>query len=245
MLSKPDTKQRSLTRGVFDIYQTRSGYTAVDNEVQRQILEALAAGDQQLPALMEVTGKSKPTLSATHMKDLLNRELVEELPHPTDGRRKVYHLAGTRIGASDIPVPQLRKAVEAYVSLAPLQGRLPLAAVLEILTSAPTTAAPATLHAQGARLGAVVAASLRVADLADLWMRLVRWFEEQGVAKPLRVDLEAGEVVLAPGPAITGPLPHVAAALAGVVQGVVAALDLGSVRVVGEAQADRFILRQE
>lgn len=234
-----------MSRGVFDIYQTRSGYTAVDNGVQRQILEALADGDKQLPELMEVTGKSKPTLSATHMKDLLNRELVEEHPHPTDKRRKVYRLAGARIGASDIPVPQLRKAVEAYVSLAPLQGRLPLAAVLDIITAAPPSASLETLHAQGVRLGAVLASSLRVPDLQSLWMRLVQWFEEQGVAKPVRLDLEAAEVVLAPGPGVTGSAAHAAAALAGVVQGIVSALGLGDVQVFGSTDGDRIVLRQE
>ncbi len=232
-----------LSRGVFDIYRTRNGYTAVDNDVQRQILEALADGDQQLPALMEITGKSKPTLSATHMKELLQRSLVDELPHPSDGRRKIYRLAGERIGASDIPVPQLRQAVEAFVSLDPLQGRLPLRMVLAILVAAPADADPAVVHAQGVHYGAMVADSLRVPAGAGLWLHMVRWFEEQGVAQPLRVDLERGEVVLAPQGVAN--LAGAAAALAGIVEGVLSVAAPGAGKVVGRRDGQRIILRQE
>jgi hypothetical protein len=146
-----------MARGAFDIYQTRSGYTAVESDAQRQILEALAEGDKMLPELVTITGKGKPTLSGTHMKDLIGRELVEEKDHPTDGRRKIFRLIGTRIGASDSPAPQLCKAVEAYASLAPLQGKLPLSLILSILDAASAGTADEVLQAQGQRLGAMLA----------------------------------------------------------------------------------------
>lgn len=227
-----------VPRGAFDIYQTRSGYTAVDSEAHRQILEALAAGESQLPELCDLTGKSKPTLS-THMRELVNRELVEERDHPTDKRRKIYRLLGTRIGASDIPVPQLRRAVEAYMSLSPLQGRVRIAQVVGILlVDAPLD----VLRAQGQRLGVAVAESLRVPDVRDLWMRLVQWFEEHGIAEPARVDLDAHEVALVPGSVLEAAPPAAAAVLAGLVQGVVMQLGMEGT-VTGTVEGGRIVLR--
>src|SRR5437763_14553384 len=98
----------------FDIYQTPAGYAAVTNPVRRQILSALAEKDLDLPALMKVTGRSKPTLSNLHVRELLHQKLVEERPHPRDSRRKLYRLIGRKIGSSDVPIEQLRGAVKQY-----------------------------------------------------------------------------------------------------------------------------------
>lgn len=228
-----------VNRGAFDIYQTRSGYTAVDNEVQRQILEALEKDDLQLPDLVEATGKSKPTLSATHMKELLNRELVEELPHPSDRRKKVYHLIGTRIGSSDIPVPQLRRAVESYVSLSPVQPRLPL---LGVLASIAVPEAPAeVLWHQGHRLGGLVAGSQRASDERSLWMRLLRFLEEQGVGHAVRMDLDEPSIVLEPGEALAEHPAATAHVLAGALTAAFEHLDF-DVRLVGRADDGRVVL---
>lgn len=225
-----------MSPGVFDIYQTSGGYTAVDNETQRQILAALLEGEKQLPELMDITGKSKPTLSAIHVKELLARGLIEEHPHPTDGRRKIYRLAGQRIGASDERPP-----------LPPAEGiqrpseRVPLRAVLQILAAAPGGSAPEVLHAQGRRLGETVGSTLRVGDRRDLWMRLVRWFEEQGVATLARFDLDADEYHLD----VMDGLPAtkaVAAALAGVAEGVAAVRTL-PIEVRGYLTDGRIVLR--
>lgn len=230
-----------MASGAFDIYQTRSGYTAVDNAVQRRILEALDGQDLQLPELVEITGKSKPTLSAGHMKTLLNRELVEELPHPSDKRRKIYRLVGTRIGSSDIPVPQLRRAVEDYVSLSPVTGRLPVLAVLRTLAAAPEGTPGDVLWEQARHLGRQAAVMLRAEDLRGLWMRFVRFLEEQDVGQAVRIDLEVPSVELEPAEGV-GPAGHVAAALAGLAQGMVEALELDGGRVSGSVRDGRIIL---
>lgn len=226
-----------MSQGVFDIYQTTGGYTAVDNETQRQILQALASGEKQLPELMDITGKSKPTLSGIHVKELLSRGLIEEHPHPTDGRRKVYRLSGHRIGASDERPP-----LEAMVSSAqrPLE-RVPLRPVLQVLAAAPAGTAPEVLHAQGRRLGEAVGSTLRVGDRRDLWMRLARWYEEQGVATLARFDLDADEYHLDPMDGIPAT-KAVAAAFAGVAEGVAASRGL-LVDVRGYLTDGRVVLR--
>jgi len=208
--------------GAFDIYQTDAGYAAVTNPVQRQILDALRGGERQLPDLVKLTGRSKPTLSSLHMKELLARELIEERGHPTDSRRKVYRLRAAKIGSSDIPVAQLRDAVQHYVSLGPLSGRLPLRAAFEALCAAPAGTDPKAVWAQAHRLGALAAGALKVANVRDLWMRMAPFLEAEDVAHPQRVDLEAGVLELRLGDAL-GKAPALAApALGGFLDGVAA-----------------------
>jgi hypothetical protein len=216
--------------GAFDIYQTDAGYAAVTNPVQRQILDALRHDERQLPDLVKLTGRSKPTLSSLHMKELLARELIQERPHPTDSRRKVYRLKASKIGSSDIPVTQLRDAVQHYVSLGPLSARLPLRAMVEALSAAPAGTDPKVVWAQAHRLGALASASLKVGTVRDLWMRLSGFLEAEEVAQPLRIDLEKGLLELRPGPAL-GASPLAPAVLAGLVEGVASAKGLAVPRL--------------
>jgi hypothetical protein len=222
--------------GAFDIYQTDAGYAAVTNPVQRQILDALRQDERQLPDLVKLTGRSKPTLSSLHMKELLARELIEERPHPTDSRRKVYRLRAAKIGSSDIPVAQLRDAVQHYVSLGPLSARLPLKAMVEALSAAPAGTDPKVLWSQAHRLGALASGSLKVGNVRDLWMRLSGFLEAEQVAQPLRIDLEKGLLELRPGPAL-GASAFAAAVLGGLVEGVASAKGLGVPRVKASALA--------
>lgn len=85
----------------FDLYRTADGYAVVTNDVRRRILRALAEEELGLPAIVEVTGRSKPTLSAVHMQALIGAGLVEERSHPTDGRRKIYTLAARRLASTE------------------------------------------------------------------------------------------------------------------------------------------------
>lgn len=224
--------------GAFDIYQTDAGYAAVTNPVQRQILDALRGGDQQLPDLVKATGRSKPTLSSLHMKELLSRELIEERGHPTDSRRKVYRLKASRIGSSDIPVGQLREAVQHYVGLSPLAARLPLKAMVESLCAAPPGADPKAVWAQAHRLGVLAATSLKVATARDLWMRLSGFLEAEEVAQPVRIDLERGTLDLRNGPALRGNPAVAPALLSGFVEGVAQGKGLTLARLKATATAD-------
>lgn len=190
------------------------------NPVQRQILDVLRGGDQQLPDLVKATGRSKPTLSSLHMKELLARELIEERSHPTDSRRKVYRLKANRIGSSDIPVGQLREAVQHYVSLSPLAARLPLKAMVEALCAAPSGTDPKAVWAQAHRLGVLASGSLKVGTARDLWMRLSGFLEAEEVAQPVRIDLERGTLELRNGPALKGSGALAAPVLSGFVEGV-------------------------
>jgi hypothetical protein len=232
-----------MAQEAFDIYQTDAGYAAVTNGVQRQILEALRASEKQLPELVDITGRSKPTLSSLHMKELLTRELIEERGHPTDSRRKVYRLKATKIGSSDIPVAQLRDAVQHYVSLSPVQGRLPLRALVETLAAAPTGTDAKVLWAQARHLGSAVAASLKVGSVRDLWLRMLPILEQEELARPLRIDLEHGMMELALGAAFNGRAASFAPAiLGGLVEGMASGkgLDLRGLKASAHAGGVRL-----
>lgn len=219
-----------MADGAFDIYQTDAGYAAVTNPVQRQILDALRDGERQLPDLVKLTGRSKPTLSSLHMKELLSRELIEERAHPTDSRRKVYRLKAGKIGSSDIPVGQLREAVQHYVSLSPLAARLPLKAMMEALGAAPSSTDAKAIWAQANRLGTLAAGSLKVGSARDLWMRLSGFLEAEEIAQPVRIDLERGVLDLRLGAALRGA-SGAAAILGGFVEGVAAGKGLQLARL--------------
>jgi len=221
-------------RGAFDIYQTDAGYAAVTSPVQRQILEMLRTQDRQLPELVQETGRSKPTLSSLHMKELLSRELVEELPHPTDARRKVYRLKATRIGSSDVPVAQLRDAVRRYVSLGPMVNRLPFGAVLQILASAPATPPAAALEAQGKRLGALVGSQLAVPDLGTLWRRAGEFLEAEEAVAVARSDPERLVLEVRPGALLKRATAPLAPLLAGLLMGMASGKALPLRFVAGE-----------
>lgn len=202
--------------------------------MQRQILDELRHGERQLPELVKLTGRSKPTLSSLHMKELLARELIEERAHPTDSRRKLYRLKAGKIGSSDIPVAQLREAVQHYVSLSPLAARLPLKAMVEALGAAPAGTEAKALWAQAHRLGSLAAGSLKVANTRDLWMRLSGFLEAEEIAQPLRIDLERGVLELRLGSALRGATAA-PAILSGFVEGVAAGKGLAVARLKATA----------
>jgi hypothetical protein len=138
---------------------------------------------------VKITKKAKPTLSSVHMRELLDAKLVEELAHPTDKRKKIYRLKGRRIGSSSLPVEQLRNAVKSYVGVASA-ARLPLTAALEAIAAAPASAPDATLRAQARKLGELVSEGFAPASLRDGVTALAALFEREGIARPLKLDLE-------------------------------------------------------
>lgn len=220
----------------FDIYQTRKGYVAVTNPVRRQILDALAEGDRELPALMAATGKAKPTLSSVHMKELLSQGLIEAVPHATDSRRKVFRLVGTRIGSSNVPVDRLRDAVKEYVSRAAPSRRFPLAVTFASLAAAPPSTDPAVLRAQAERLGSSAAPTLAFERADELVMGVASFLEAERLARPLRLDLEQHALELAYGEALPADASaeRLGTLLAGFLDGVARAKRLTTGSVVLE-----------
>ena len=206
-------------------------------------LDALRQDERQLPDLVKITGRSKPTLSSLHMKELLARELIEERGHPTDSRRKVYRLRANKIGSSDIPVAQLRDAVQHYVSLSPLAARLPLRSLVEALAAAPAGTDPKVVWTQAHKLGTQASPLLKVATTRDLWMRVSGFLEQEQLAQPLRIDLESSTLELKAGPAFQGALPWAAPILSGLIEGIASAQGLVMPKLAAQATADGVRLR--
>lgn len=224
--------------GAFDIYQTEVGYAAVTSPIQRQILEALRQGERQLPELVEITGRSKPTLSSLHMKELLARRLIEEAGHPTDNRRKVYRLRATKVGSSAVPVAPLRDAAGHHAALNPLSPRIALVRVLEVLAAAPPGTPAAVLQCQAHRLGVAAAPLFEAASVQDLWVCVSSFLEAERVATSLRIDLQNGWMEVRLGAAVQGTPACLAPVLAGFVAGVAQGRALGLRGVEGSTVAD-------
>lgn len=199
----------------FDIYHTSAGYVTVSNEVQRRILAAVAEREASFMGLVEASGRSKPTVSL-QVKELVGNGLLEEKGSPDDRRRRFYRLVGTRIGSSDLPVPDLRHAVKDYVqkSSEPSVG-LPL--LLEALASADASAT--TCWKQAAAVGRVLAPQMELGLEGGPWMRLARFLEKAGLAKTLRIDVEGKRLECEVGTGLRGPVASLAAAVGGLVDG--------------------------
>lgn len=179
----------------FDVYQSDAGYVAVTNETRRQILAALAKKERELNDLVKITGKAKPTLSNLHVKELLAQNLVEELPHPTDQRKKIYRLKGQRIGSSSIPIDQLRGAVKHYVSISPLAHAVPLQQVLDILLAGGPKSHE-TLARQAMKLGEISSQLLTAGEPRDFLQRVASYWEREGITRTVNINLEDLELDL-------------------------------------------------
>ncbi len=174
----------------FDIYECQGQYLAITSDVRRSILEALASGGKQLPELVEITGKSKPTLSSIHMKELLEQKVITEEIHPEDSRRKIYKLAGRKIGSSNVPLDTLREAVKEYVTVAPMAARFPLSVTFSALAAAPASASLPALRAQAHHLGLLVGQVLELGSDGDPLLEIGKLLEREGLAKLVRLELE-------------------------------------------------------
>lgn len=226
----------AVVERAFDIYASREGYVAVTNPVRRRILEALAEAPRQLPELMEITGRSKPTLSSVHMRELLGQGVIREEPHPKDARRKVYHLTARRIGSSDIPVEELRSAVKHSTATASSGAQVPLFLALRALAAGPASMPGATVHAQAVGLGEGISDLVPDGRPGERLVALARLLEANGLARPLQIDLEHGRLVLEPSlNAGEGLGDHLAAILAGLTEGLLAGGDR-RVRVEGAVE---------
>ena len=193
-----------------DIYRTDEGLAAVTSDVQRRILRALGEGAKQLPELVQVTGRSKPTLSSLHMKELLARGLILESAHPTDNRRKVYSLAAHPVDGHSVTMA---------VPPRPAALRIGLAEALDAIATAPASASSVLLRGQAMRLGSAARAQLGYLSRRELWLRLPSVLEENGIASPLRIDLQHGHFDLRVGPAIQATPERLATVIAGLVEG--------------------------
>lgn len=214
--------QRVAESNEFDVYQTDAGYVAVTNEVRRKILAAVSKKERDLNELMKITGKAKPTLSNLHVRELLAQKLLEEIPHPTDARKKIYRMKGQRIGSSNIPIDQLRGAVKHYVSLSPLAHAVPVQGVLDILLSGGARSGD-IVQLQAAKLGELSSHLLIAAEIRDLLPRVASYWEREGITRTARIDLEhlALEMDVNPRYATSkDSLKLLSSALAGFLQGV-------------------------
>lgn len=226
----------------FDIYEAGDEYVAVTNGVRRRILARLEEGPSQLPELVELTGKSKSTLSSSHIGELLERDLVEAAQHPDDSRKKVYRLAGRKIGSSNVPLAQLRDAVKEYVSLSPGAARFPLSITVDALAAAPETADPEHLRAQARRLGLLVGQLLDVGAGRDRLLSIADMLEREGLAKAVRLDMEEDyRLVLQRGEAAPREtsIERVSVLVGGLTEGVLGDEEAGSrveVQPLGEGE---------
>lgn len=208
----------------FEIYQPRQGgYLTISGETQRALLGATLEGPRSFQDLVRLTRKSKPTVSLA-IKQLVEQGLLEERGDPQDKRRRNYAFVGQRIGSSDLPVPALRDAVRDYVRRTS-EPMVPLKPLLEALVS--VKAADETYWLQAEALGAVLAPQMELGGEGGPWIRLARFLERTGLAKPLRIDVADGRLDCEVDAGVKGPAKRLAMALGGLVQGAWTASGMG------------------
>lgn len=172
----------------FLIYSGASGYSAVTNPVRQQVLLALEERERTLGELVELTGKAKSTLSAVHLKDLLERGLISEEASTRDARVKVYRLVGKRIGGSSIPVVELRAAVRDYATSAQGALAMPFASMAAACEGLPLRggADEEIVALIGERLGAHASSRLRGKDHEGLLREVGDAWTRDGLARTVR-----------------------------------------------------------
>ena len=222
----------------FEIYQSAAGYVAVTNEVRRKILGALAKKERDLNELVKITGKAKPTLSNLHVRELLAQNLVEELAHPTDARKKIYRLKAQRIGSSNVPIEQLRGAVKHYVSLSPLAHAVPLQQVFDVLLSGGPKSHE-SLAKQATKLGEISSQLFIAPDHREFLQRVAAYWEREGITRTANISFEHLHVDLNVSPRYgetKDAMKLVATLLAGFLKGAMQKLDQKA-DAIGEALA--------
>lgn len=224
----------------FDIYQSAKGYVAVTNETRRRILEELRQGDVDLPHLMKATGKSKPTLSSIHVRELLADALIKEYPHPSDGRRKYYKLVSRRIGMSDVPLDELRGAVKRYSMSGASEPSLPLGATLDIVTTEGTPRALIEINAR--RVGKESAAYFAAQNIHDALQSIGKVLDQAGIARPQRLDYDANEIELEPLPQAPKNTRALADTIAGFFEGMLRASVDADARATGRLTPNHRVI---
>jgi DNA-binding transcriptional ArsR family regulator len=200
----------------FEIYQpSRGGYLTVSNETHRAILAALGEGPRSFQDLVRAAKKSKPTVSQA-IKQLVEQGLLEEHAGVEDRRRRSYAFVGQRIGSSDLPVPALRDAVRDYVRRTS-EPSIPLRALLEALAS--VKAADEVYWMQAHAVGAAMASQMELQGEGGPWARVSHFLERTGIARPLRIDVEANRLDCELSPSLQGPAKRLALAVGGLVEG--------------------------
>lgn len=225
----------------FDIYEIDDRYLAVTNDIRRKILDALEDGEKELADLVDATDRSKANLSSNHMATLLEQGLVAERPHPDDSRRKLFALAGYKIGSSTVSLDKLREAVKEYVTVAPQAARFPLSIMFDALAAAPEDIPPAALRRQSYRLGTLIGRVLEAGEGRGLLMEIADLLDREGLAKPVRLEMDEGDVlVLERGESAPreAPIDRVAVLLGGFIEGVLAGQGRSAAAVEVSADGD-------
>lgn len=229
----------------FDIYEVGDRYLAVTNDVRRRILDTLEGGEKQLADIVEATDRSKANLSSNHMATLLEQGLVTEHPHPEDSRRKLFRLAGRKIGSSTVSLDQLREAVKEYVTVAPQAARFPLSIMFDALAAAPEDIPLVALRRQAHRLGTLVGRVLDAGDGRGLLMEIADLVEREGLAAPVRLEMDEGDVLVlerGEGAPREASVERLGALIGGFVEGVLAGQGRTAaaveVRVDGDTDAE-------
>ncbi|HVL47852.1 MAG TPA: winged helix-turn-helix domain-containing protein [Candidatus Thermoplasmatota archaeon] len=206
----------------FDIYQSGAGFRAVTNEVRRRILDLLVERERQLPELVELTGKAKPTLSSVHMRALIEDGLVEEVPHPHDARKKIYRIAARKIGSWNGPDAEPPRRLR---ELSRGTSGLRVGRALAAMTVPEAEGATTLVHAQARALGEETADTLASGTLRDVLAAVASFWEREHLAIVPKIDLDGPliEIALDEGFARERDEPLVAKALAGFLEGVLSA----------------------
>lgn len=186
-----------MSETTFEIHRTRAGFTAVHDPAERAILAILEGGAADEDALGRgldpaVTADLPRMLAALQARELVSRD--------ASGR---YATITQIIGASYLPVPDLRRAVCDYIAISPIPNAIPLRVIWQALAA--SEAAPDHIAAQAHQLGVLVGQTWPTTDPRARWSFLLDTLLQQRIARHTTLDLARHRVTIVAHPGL--PIP--------------------------------------
>jgi len=110
MISEKNNKTLNLAQ-IFSKCDDSSEISVIHSETKILILELLKNKNMPFNEIVKNTGRSKSTVSI-HLKELSEKDIISHKNHPTDHRKKIFHLNSKFIASVDARSPNVLKEIE-------------------------------------------------------------------------------------------------------------------------------------
>lgn len=91
------TEEETINDNQIRIFGTSKGVNVVESPIKAKILNFLDKKERTGAELVQLTGKSKATISV-HLHDLITTGIVASKPNPKDKRSKIFYIKSSYIG---------------------------------------------------------------------------------------------------------------------------------------------------
>ena len=181
--------QRSKNKkknGSIKIFATERGVNVIKSPIKAKILSILSNGGLSASKIVEMTGKSKSTISA-HLMDLLDEGIVDYRPDPSDRRRKIFFIKSRYIGDLETG-KEFEKEVETYLERVTESGdpfeffRFVFRTIRVALMEEGVNIDP-ILHNAGLKVGETFYKKLESEDLENLTEKIAAFWQKNNLGR--------------------------------------------------------------